>query len=154
MRRKKEKKSLVLLTMTICISLGLLVGGAFAKTELTLWGHSGPPHMKAHELLILKFEEQNPDIKIIYQTFPGGDFHAKMAVAAATGTGPDISCAWGERIPGYIDAEALDPVPSWVMTMEEFEETYYAPPRGAITSGGEFYGMPVEYNVGGGLLVN
>lgn len=151
----KNKRRWVLIGGIVCLSLGLLAGNIFAKTEVTLWGHNNPAFMKATELVISRFEAGNPDIKVNYQVFPYADFNQKMTVATATGTGPDISQCWGEYVPRYIEADAVAAVPDWVMTKEKFEELIYNPSRGAITSGERFYGIPLEFNVGdNGIITN
>lgn len=155
MRKRNKKKLLFSLGMSICVSLGLLAGNVFAQTEVTLWGHNNPAFIKATKMVIARFESQNPDIKVNYQVFPYADFNQKMTVATATGTGPDMSQCWGEYVPRYIDARAVASTPSWVMTKAEFEKTIYDPSRGAITSEGKYYGMPLEFNVGdNGIVTN
>ena len=68
----------------------LLVTGLFAKTTITYWQYFYQTKKDTINELIKEFEKENPDIKVVHETFPYADFGTKVASSIPIGKGPDL----------------------------------------------------------------
>jgi ABC-type glycerol-3-phosphate transport system substrate-binding protein len=59
------------------------------EVELDLWGW-WEPRMNLYQMAGDSFTEQNPEIKVVVTTLPGGELVEKTYSAAAAGTGPNM----------------------------------------------------------------
>lgn len=68
---------------------GLGAGGA-EVVELTFWnGFTGPDGRVMLEL-VRKFNQENPDVRVLMQRLPWGTYYNKLMVAAVDGRGPEV----------------------------------------------------------------
>lgn len=100
------------------------------------------------ELLIPRFQEQNPMITVKHVTHPYDAFRQQVQAAVQAGQGPDVLNVFYGWAPAYYLADFLKPMPEAVFptaTVEEeffpmlssvrFEDQYYAIPTAVRTLG-------------------
>jgi len=158
--RKFPKKLVVVL-----IVLLLLIGGAFAviklvlpqlgliglggKTELTWWGLWEDSSIV--QPLIDEYQADHPNVKIVYQRQSKEDYRERLTNAFAQNSGPDIfrfHNTWTPMLSKYMST-----IPSDVMSAQEYQETFYPVAANDLSVGGEYVGIPLEYD-GLGMFVN
>lgn len=146
--------ALAVTVLTSCSSNG----GEADEITLTFWTHTHPPMVEVMEDLIAQYEDQNPDIKIDYQTIPNADFNTKMLTDLSNGSGPDVinmddMALRGDYIPrglvAPIDPEALGASDSNEIAAQYVDGAL----EGASDDEGQLYGLPTEYN-GTALAIN
>lgn len=131
-------------------------GATGEKITLKVWSHSNPAFQKANELLIAKFQEQNPNIEIKFETFEYDLYLQNLETSMVAGTEADVMELFGTWIcPQYASGGRLLEVPGDVMTYEQAKEIFYAAPLNGYYCNGKLYGLPHESNLeNGGALVN
>lgn len=78
----------ILFTTALILTFSL---NSSAKTKLTFWQFWTDPNIKpVIEQIVADFEKQNPDIEIELTDLTWGYGHQKIAIAFASGRGPDI----------------------------------------------------------------
>jgi multiple sugar transport system substrate-binding protein len=118
---------------------------------VTVWTHTHPPMIKVYKDLIKEFEDENPDLKVEYQTIPNDEFNTKMLTSMSNGSGPcvinmDDSALRGEYIPKKLLAP-LDPKAFGESGVKDVEARYVdGTLDGAKGDDGTLYGLPSEYN--------
>ena len=110
-----------------------------------------PPTRRSSRL----FEKQYPNVKVVYQYFPYDVFIKKPPITAyASHTQPDVAQMFGTWVTAYAKAGQLDPVPSWVMTTAQIQNTFWPATLGALYWKGQYFGLEHEYNSPVGVLIN
>lgn len=159
----KKKLLSVLLCAAMVASLAVGCGSksedkkedsADGKTTLTFWCHENEPWVKAYKEMGKKFEEKNPEYKVVVQDYPFEVYNDKIQTALTSKTaGPDIIAVWGGMAPSFIQSDALSEVPEDLA--KEMDEDYMEPTLGIYTKEGKYYGVPMEFNLEyGGMIVN
>ncbi len=126
-------------------------GGQPEQTrEIVYWAHTFAPAVDyVTQVLIPEWQEQNPNLPIIYETVPHSDFEKKLLTALAAGTGPDMYQTWDPNMPLYISnnrAAAVVPEAFGVNSTREVIDLYMPGSLDAFIVEGELYGIPLEYN--------
>lgn len=75
--------------------------------EITKWTEQPAEFLPGVKERIRRFESKNPDIKVKLVPVVWGKISEKMTLAAATGTGPDISPMWWNKISPLVAMGAL-----------------------------------------------
>lgn len=130
-------------------------GGDDGETiTLTYWAHEETPWNVSNEKLIAAFEEQNPGIKIEFESYPYDDFEQKVRTSLMSKSGgADIYELWGGWGYEYAPTGVFSEVPADLLG--DLKEDCYAPVLGAFEVDGKYYGVPMEFNAEyGGMLVN
>lgn len=110
--------------------------------EIVWWGIQHEQGVYAS--LISEFETQNPDIKVRYERQSRQDYRERLTNALAQGSGPDIfeiHNSWPAMFAGE-----LSPLPSSVMSAEEFNNSFYPIIVSDLTSDKGIIAMPLEYD--------
>jgi multiple sugar transport system substrate-binding protein len=127
--------------------------GEEEAVSIRLWTHQNPTFNEGYEALIAAYEQANPNVDIILETFEYDLYIQTLQTAMPAGEEADVLQLFGTWTAEY--AERLVPVAEDVMTVAEAQELYYAAPIGGFIIDGVLYGMPQEYNIEyGGVLVN
>lgn len=124
------------------------------KTKLTFWCHENEPWILAYEEMAKKFEEENPEYEVVVESYPMSVYGNKIQTALTdSSTAPDVIAVWGGMAPAYIQSDGLAEVPSDLV--KELEDDYMSPTLGIYKKGGNYYGVPMEFNLEyGGMIVN
>ena len=112
-------------------------GGA---VTLTYWGLF--EESSTMQGIINQFEKQNPGIKINYVKQDINQYRERLVTRIDNGTGPDIFRFHNTWYP-MLSSELL-PLPSDVITPDEFKLIYYPVMQKDLIKNGAIYGIPLE----------
>lgn len=139
-------KLLVGLLILALIGLGIFLGvrsllspQQSGEVTLTYWGlWEGENVMKP---IIEEFEKEHPNIKVEYQKQDIKQYLNRLDTRIPAGTGPDIFRYHNTWLP--MTSSYLSPLPSSVMTGDEFKSTYYPVMSEDLVKNGAIYGIPI-----------
>ena len=148
------KKCLSILMVMLLVLAMIPMTASAEQTVVQFWTHQNTAWNESYEVIIEKFQAENPDIVIEYTNFPYGEFEAKIQTALIAGdAGADVYEAWGGWMLDFSTAGALSEMPEQYLT--ELLKDAFEPVMGMLQYDGKYYGAPVEFNSGyGGMLVN
>ena len=112
------------------------------KGEIVWWGVQHD--RSVYQLLIDKFEKDNPNIKIRYEKQSQQDYLVRLLGALASGNGPDIfeiHNTWPVMMRNELSA-----IPSSIMSNEEFIKSFYPIIVSNLTLEKGIVGIPLEYD--------
>jgi multiple sugar transport system substrate-binding protein len=144
---------LALLAITLVIVAGC--GGsspnesADGRTTITFWHSFVSSTIPALEVLLERFEEENPTIRINAQYIPTGDaLVQKLVTAVQSKTAPDVSWIHSHYLEELVEANAVWPMDEFIngpngLTPEEMADIYPALIQYASWQG-TMYSMPME----------
>ncbi|RMG65834.1 MAG: extracellular solute-binding protein [Chloroflexi bacterium] len=125
------------------------------KIVIRVWGHQNNSFNQAHQDIINKFMEENPNVEIKFETFPWDVFIQTIQTSLPAGQVADIIEMPGGMGLRYAKGGQLLEVPAEVMTLDRARETYFEAPLGGYVYDGKLYGLPIEFNLEyGGAYVN
>jgi multiple sugar transport system substrate-binding protein len=119
------------------------------KKTLTYWGLWETS--AAFEEVLSDFEEANPGIEVNYVKQRHTEYRERLQTAIASKNGPDLfryHAAWTPML-----QNELAPMPSSVMSLSEYRETFYPVATEQLQSNGQVVGIPLMYD-GLGLYYN
>lgn len=119
------------------------------KTQITYWGLWEPSAVM--EQIFSDFEQANPGVEVIYQVQSHVDYRQRLQTAIASGNGPDLFRYHASWVP-MLSAE-LASLPSKIMSVNEFQQTFYPVAVQQLQYGGQIVGVPLMYD-GLGLYYN
>ena len=137
--------------------ISLLLAGSIGACGADYSPHVGHNNAleQANRDIIAAYEALNPNVKIIYETFPYDTFLQKSLTSFSVGEQPDILEMSGRLIMSYAKNGLVEPVPAELMTTEEMEEAFFEGAIGGYKHNGVYYAMPRESNFEyGGILAN
>lgn len=108
------------------------------KATLNYWGLWEDP--AAMNGIITDFEKQNPNIKVVYTKQDIKQYRDRIVARAGNGTGPDVfefHNTWLSEMNGY-----LLPLPSDVVSKDDFQKTYFPIVSSDLIKNGAIYGIP------------
>ena len=110
------------------------------KVMLTYWGiwEEG----EQIQPVIEEFEKQNPNIKVEYAKQNINEYKERLVTRSNNGNGPDIFSFHNTWVPMLSDL--LLPLPSDVISKEDFAANYYPVIQTDLIRDGAIYGMPVQ----------
>jgi len=109
------------------------------EISLTYWGLWEDKEI--FEPLIADYQKKNPHVKINYQKMSPQDYREKLLVRTQNGQGPDIFRFHNTWIPQI--KQILSPLPSSIMSNEEFEKTFYKIHQKDLKIDNNYYGLPL-----------
>ncbi|OGH06308.1 MAG: hypothetical protein A2171_00925 [Candidatus Levybacteria bacterium RBG_13_35_9] len=111
-----------------------------SKGTITYWGlwEDG----KTMQTIISDFERQNSGVKIDYSKQDIQQYRESLSTRINNGTGPDIFTYHNSWYP--MISSILSPVPSNVITKEEFSKIFYPVAQKDLIKNGVVYGIPAE----------
>lgn len=128
---------LVVLIVIFSVVFGLLRGSSKEKITLEYWGlWEDPVVMKS---VIEDYQRIHPNITINYVTRESADYRIKLITRAKEGGGPDIFRFHNTWLPSIVDVAA--PLPSSVMTNQEYEKTFYPVIQSDMKFDKSYYGI-------------
>jgi multiple sugar transport system substrate-binding protein len=149
--------NLILIRNLFLISLILLVQSCGSENnsdtdqlhEIRFWHSFVASSIPAINKMIAKYEEENPEIKIIAQYVPSGDpLVHKLITAIQSGTTPDISWIHSDFLEKLVEAKAVYPMDYFINGPDGFTEDEYADFFPQLMEGGTWndslYAIPME----------
>jgi len=113
------------------------------QVTIRYWQYDYASRVNAMNELIKKFEAENPDIKVIHETFPYEQYQQKVAAAMQDKKNqPEIINMYMGWEPKFIDQGFLQPIPDELMTAEEIE-SHFVPMIKDYQFDGKYYALPI-----------
>lgn len=153
-------RKLIVIFLTLTLILGLMActngKGTSSSEQVTLkyWSHVDEDAWIASEdKMIASFEKENPNIKIVRESFPYDEFEQKVQTSLISKSGgADIYELWGGWAIDFASTGCFSPVPD--VLISDLKNDCYEPVLGAMLYDGKYYGVPLEFNAEyGGMLV-
>lgn len=133
-------------SMVLALVLCLMVTGVSLAQEevvtIEYWQYYYESKAVLMDELIAQFEQENPDIKVVHQTFPYDSYEAKIAAAIAAGEAPDIINLFYGWVPKYVKSGVLQPLPEGSFSPEIIERDF-APMVQINKFDGKYYTIPI-----------
>ncbi len=109
------------------------------KVKIVWWGLW--EDTRVVDTIIADFERENPTIDVEYSKQDPKQYRERLATRISLGTGPDIFRFHNTWYPMLSDA--LLPLPSDVVTPEDFKKNYYPVMQTDLVHNGGIYGIPL-----------
>ncbi|MGB9883468.1 MAG: ABC transporter substrate-binding protein [Microgenomates group bacterium] len=106
---------------------------------LTYWGLW--EDKRTVQPLIDLYQQKYPNVKINYQQMSPENYRDKLIVRSKDGSGPDIFRFHNTWLPQL--TEVVAPLPSQIMSAQEFEKTFYKVHQKDLKVGNYYYGLPL-----------
>lgn len=144
-------KKILIIVLVLVLGLAMVVGiiAVLArgddeeksdKSVISYWGiNEDPEYMKS---VIADFEKENPSIKVNYEKQDLSNYREKLSARIPNGTGPDVYSFHNTWLP-QLDGD-LAPIPSSVITKEQYADNYYPSAQNDLIRNGSIYGIPLE----------
>src|SRR5579859_370720 len=116
------------------------LGTKSTGVDLTLWGVL--EDQKVMDNVLSGFEKENPQIKVTYDKEDLKDYRDRLVSKIKNGTGPDVFMFHNTWYPELQDV--LLPIPSEVITKDNFEKSYYPVAKKDLMKNGAIYGIPMN----------
>lgn len=110
------------------------------KVTLSYWGLL--EDSKIMQSVISDFEKENPNISINYSKEDIKQYRERLSTRIKNGTGPDIFSFHNTWIPMLLDI--LLPLPTDVITKDEFTKSFYPVIQKDLIRSGAIYGVPLQ----------
>ncbi|MBI2613701.1 MAG: extracellular solute-binding protein [Candidatus Levybacteria bacterium] len=110
------------------------------KVTLTYWGLWEEASVFAP--IIDGFEKEHPNIKINYSNQDIKEYRERLVTRSNNGNGPDVFRFHNTWVPQL--TELLLPLPSNVITKEDFDKNYYPVAKKDLIKNGAIYGIPLH----------
>jgi multiple sugar transport system substrate-binding protein len=111
------------------------------KVTVTYWGLWEPTAVM--EEVITEFEKANPDINVDYIMQSPKDYRERLQTAVASGNGPDVFRFHASWVP-MLKSE-LSQMPATVMSVSEYQQTFYPVMTKQLQVNGQVVGVPTQY---------
>ena len=83
---------------------------AQGRIVLNFWNGFTGPDGKTMEVMVDKFQQDNPDVRVKMQIIPWGTYYDKVTLALAYGGAPDVFVCHAARIPEFASFGKLRPL--------------------------------------------
>lgn len=144
--RKPFFAMMLALFLTSSILAGCSSGVASpGKTTLQVWfpGNTGPESELVTKTLVPAFEKANPDIDIAIQYIDWGNLSPKLNSGFAGGIAPDIFGHGPAATAGFVDADRVLPLDTYIDQLDEETRTDFGSTLDAGLVNGQRYLMPL-----------
>lgn len=116
------------LLLVTCLLLLVPAAGTAAKVRLTV-AHAWPEEVLVRQDAFDKqFMSMNPDIEIVRENYPWGEFNQKMKVRAAAGTLPDVMYLNNSWVAEWIDMGLCADLTPYVRSDQSFRLSDFVEP--------------------------
>src|ERR1700722_17278260 len=130
----------IIVVISILIVLFLPKGQSQKPVTLQWWGLW--EDSSTMQPLIQEFEKTHPNITISYTKEDPGQYEQQLTTRIQNGNGPDVFLYHNTWLPMLVGD--LSPLPSSVISPDEFKQTYYPVMQQDLTQNGAIYGIPME----------
>jgi len=113
------------------------------SAEITFWKFTDTYADATIQRFVDLWNEENPDKKVVFETFPWGDYTGtKLTTAFATGKGPDVFFISPGDFLRYVNAGIALPLSEYLTA--DIISDFLPETIEAVTVGGEIYALPLE----------
>jgi multiple sugar transport system substrate-binding protein len=106
------------------------------------WEYFYESKIKLIDKLIVDFQNENPNIKVVHKNFPYDSYQQKVTAAIAAKTGPDIINLYYGWLPNYVKSNTLQPLPAEQFPTATIEKEF-APMISTSKFDGKYYALPI-----------
>lgn len=137
----------ILVFFTVVLILRSLGGNQAQQVTLEFWGVYD--HQDAFATSVRKFQQQHPNIRILYTEVSFADYERKLIDALAAGSGPDIVLidhTWVAKHAGKLvpmPTEKLSGYKAPLMTVKEFQDQYVDVAANDLIAHNRIYALPL-----------
>ena len=125
--------------LVLAVVLGF--GVAAAQTTITYWQYFFATRVDAMDQLIALFEAENPDVKVVHETFPYDGYPAQVAASIPAGQGPDVAQLFYGWLPTWARSGYVVPLPVEHFDAAELDGNFASVVQAAKYDG-TWYGLP------------
>ncbi len=119
----------------------LLSAQTLSAVEIEYWQYIFDTRVQAMDILIERFEEENPGITVNHSTFPLADYRTRLAAAIPAGQGPDVMQLFYGWLDSYVDEGLIQPLPADTFDPDMIGEEFF-PMVGAMMRDGAYMALP------------
>lgn len=119
----------------------LLAAAASAQTTITYWQYDFAVRVEAMNRLIEMFQAENPDVRVVHETFPYDGYPQQVAASLPAGQGADVVQLFYGWLPTWQRAGYVIPLPEEHFDAAALDEEF-APLVQAAKIDGVWYGLP------------
>lgn len=131
---------LIIIFLILNFALPKFFKKSITTTTLSYWGlWEDSPQVQP---IIADFEREHPGIKISYSKQDIKDYRDRLITRTNNGNGPDIFRFHNSWVPQLLDI--LLPLPSNVISKEDFAKNYYPVAASDLIKNGAIYGIPLQ----------
>lgn len=110
------------------------------KITLTYWGLWEDPRVM--QSIINDFQKEHPTITVKYEQQEVKQYRDRLETRIQKGTGPDMFRFHNSWLPEI--GNSIAPLPSDVITTDQFKQWYYPVIQSDLTQNGAIYGIPLQ----------
>lgn len=148
--RNTKRILAILLTVVLCLAAGTTIAES-PETQVTInfWHHYSAQSAENETLmnvLIPRFESENPGIKVNAVSHEWAELHDKVLVSASSGSLPDVArcdIAW---LPEFQKMGVLVALDEAMPNFAEVSDTLLASALSTANIGGHYYALPLNTN--------
>jgi multiple sugar transport system substrate-binding protein len=113
---------------------------------LTHWQHHSTSRAQTVEHFQARFEDENPNITIDFQSIPWAEYWGKLASAIAAGKGsmPDVFQIPMGLVEEYVAGDNILPIDESIISGSEIEDNYLPWTVQRAKREGKYYGLPLD----------
>lgn len=111
---------------------------------LTYWQHSSAARDEMMKDLIARFEKQNPNIKVVAEFIPQGDYAQKLLPSLATDSAPDVFQVQSGMVSELAKADSIQPLDSSIMSVDSIASEFVPAAVDGLKYNEKYYGMPTD----------
>ncbi len=117
-----------------------------APVTLIHWQHHSDSRSQVVEQFKARFEDENPNVTIDFQSIPWSDYWGKLAsgIAAGAGSAPDVFQIPMGLVEEYVAGGSLVPISDLVMSAADIEATYLPWTVQRAKADGKYFGLPLD----------
>ncbi len=122
---------------------GLLLAslGLAQEVTITYWQYDFGARVEAMSQLIAQFEAENPDIKVLQETFPYDAYQQQVAASLPAGEGADVVQLFYGWLPTWQRSGYVEPLPEQYFDTAQLDAEF-VPMAQAAKWQGKYYGLP------------
>lgn len=147
---RTSKKALAVLLTTMCVvNLGAVNCSAEEAVTIDFWHHYSAQTAQNDTLmnvLIPKFEEENPGIKVNAVSYEWADQHQKMLVSAQSDTLPDVAHLDTAWVPEFQEMGILAALDNDIPEFESVSGSLLENAMDTAKIGNHYYGLALSIN--------
>jgi multiple sugar transport system substrate-binding protein len=129
---------LVVIAAVLFFVVTRFLGNQKSDIELVFWGLWEDE--KTMQTVLSDFERRNPNIKVNYSKEDLEQYRDRLVTRSTQGNGPDVFLFHNTWYP--MISEVLLPVPSSVVSKEDFDTNYFDVVKKDLVKNGAIYGIP------------
>lgn len=130
----------LLIGIFIIFLLSKILGGSDQKVTITYWGLWEDKSVM--DPVIAEFERENPNIDVEYSKQDIKEYRERLTTRIENGDGPDVFRFHNTWYPMF--SSYLLPLPTSVITNDEFSKNFYPVARQDLVRNGAIYGIPLQ----------